>query len=205
MLFLAMLFLFRGSFGVAVSSSALGDGVLMRETEKRPLTVGDWSFEGVPDFAFGDFLADEGALGDAALTFGDFLAGEGVLAFGDLVFGLFTSSNSCGNPNIISHEQKKTERFFLLTPRFPPCFTLTKPIAEARLRSDCLGRATLRLRRGVAPFCRGELGGRRLSNSSGLRWPPNDTRFLIVIGLAEASISLFFAASISERWGKSLR
>ena len=91
-LFRAMLLRFRGSFGVTVSSSATGEGVLMRETEKRPFTVGDWSLDGVSDFAFGDFL------GDAALTFGEaFLAGEGVFAFGDLAFGLFTSSNSCEN------------------------------------------------------------------------------------------------------------
>jgi len=51
---LFMLFLFRGTFGVTASrgswsamapASAAGEGVLMRDTEKRPCTVGVWTPE----------------------------------------------------------------------------------------------------------------------------------------------------------------
>lgn len=40
---------------------------------------------------------------------------------------------------------------------------------------------------GVAPRRRGELGGKRLSNSSGLSCPPKDTRFLLGAGRGRSS------------------
>lgn len=46
--------------------------------------------------------------------------------------------------------------------------TMSKPITEARLSSDCFGFKKHRLLRGVAPLRKGESGGRRLSNNSGL-------------------------------------
>lgn len=65
----------------AVSSS--GDGVLMRDTEKRPCTVGVWH-AGVPTLLIeGDFPF----AGDRLLDFGDFFAGVTALEEGDLVFG----------------------------------------------------------------------------------------------------------------------
>ncbi|TNN74662.1 hypothetical protein EYF80_015209 [Liparis tanakae] len=51
-------------------------------------------------------------------------------------------------------------------------------MADDRLRRDCL--ASEAILRGVAPLHSGELGGRRLSNSSGHRKPPKETRFLFI-------------------------
>lgn len=82
----------------AVSSS--GDGVLARDTEKRPCTVGVWH-AGVPTlltegdlpFAgdrlwdFGDFFAGVTALGEGDLDFGDCFPGVTALEEGDLAFG----------------------------------------------------------------------------------------------------------------------
>lgn len=86
--------------------SSNGDGVLMRDTEKRPCTVGVW-YAGVPTllterdlpFAgdrlldFGDFSAGVTALGEVDLDFGDCFTEvtaleEGDLAFGDVIPGL---------------------------------------------------------------------------------------------------------------------
>lgn len=59
---------------------------------------------------------------------------------------------------------------------------------EARLSRECgfCGNPRLRLP-GVAPRRRGELGGKRLSNSSGLSCPPKDTRFLLGAGMGRSS------------------
>ena len=92
----------------ATASSAFGEGVLMRDTEKRPctlgvwtsgvLTAGDFPFAGVGDFVAGDAALAEGvlgfgdlfaALGEGVLGFGDFLAGDAALGEGDLDFGDF--------------------------------------------------------------------------------------------------------------------
>lgn len=103
-----MLFLFRGILGVAVTagawsatgSCAAGDGVLMRDTEKRPFTVGvctpgagDFALEGDGVLDFGDCLAGVAALGVAAFDFGVLFAGvaalgEGVLDFGEAFAGV---------------------------------------------------------------------------------------------------------------------
>lgn len=65
----------------AVSSS--GDGVLMRDTEKRPCTVGVWH-AGVPTLLIeGDFSFAR----DRLLDFGDFFVGVTALGEGDLSFG----------------------------------------------------------------------------------------------------------------------
>ena len=106
---LFMLFLFRGILGVTVvkgtwsvtASSATGDGVLMRDTENRPCTVGvclvalgvsilfaDAAL-GEGDLDFGDFFAGVSALGEGDLDFGDFFAGVCALGEGDLDFGDF--------------------------------------------------------------------------------------------------------------------
>lgn len=85
----------------AVSSS--GDGVLTRDTEKRPCTVGVWHagvptllIEGDLPFAgdrlffspdFGDFFAGVTALGEGDLDFGDCFPGVTALGEGDLDFG----------------------------------------------------------------------------------------------------------------------
>lgn len=50
-----------------------------------------------------------------------------------------------------------------------PSLTCSSPMTDARLRSDCLGLNRHRLLRGVAPLRRGESGGSRLSNNSGVR------------------------------------
>lgn len=47
--------------------------------------------------------------------------------------------------------------------------TFSKPITEALLRRDSFGLQTDKLFLGAAPLRSGESGGRRLSNSSGLR------------------------------------
>lgn len=72
---LFMLFLFMGILGVTKGSltglaSAVGDGVLMRDTEKRPCSVWVWTpeFKGV----LGDAPPIDLALGEADLDFGDF-------------------------------------------------------------------------------------------------------------------------------------
>lgn len=115
LLLLHLLFLIRANLGVSVSKglslevvSSSGDGVLMRDTEKRPCTVGVWH-AGVPT------LLIEGDLpfaGDRLLDFGDCFARVSVLgeeedlAFGeaflalDGFFGLSTapvSGFSCSN------------------------------------------------------------------------------------------------------------
>lgn len=103
---LFMLFLLRDNLGVTVTegswsataSTATGDGVLMRDTEKRPCTVGVCPLAlGVSTcFLEGDFpLAGDG---EAFLAL-DFL-GDGVLFFAGLcTFGLsgFSCSNSYKN------------------------------------------------------------------------------------------------------------
>lgn len=68
-----------------------------------------------------------------------------------------------------------------------------KPMADARLSRDCLGLARHRLLRGAAPLRKGESGGNFLSNNSGLRRPPKETRFFFIFaaGNSVASSSLF--------------
>lgn len=77
-----------------IASSAMGDGVLTRDTEKRPCTPGVLTGV-VPTVAlgdgvrvFGDFFPGDGVLGDAVLTFVDF--GDADLLFA----GLFTFGSS---------------------------------------------------------------------------------------------------------------
>lgn len=62
-------------------------------------------------------------------------------------------------------------------------------MTDALLRSDTLGLAKHKLLRGVAPLRSGESGGSRLSNSSGLRCPPKETRFLFICGLGKSAAS----------------
>lgn len=97
-----MLFLFRRNLGVTLSKptslvsplSAVGDGVLIRDTEKRPLIVGVCTpgfstlFLGVvfPLLGEGLFKSDEPALGVSAFGDGDLDLGAffpGVSAFGE--------------------------------------------------------------------------------------------------------------------------
>lgn len=58
------------------STSAIGDGVVMCDTEKRPCTLEVWTVGDLP-------LA-----GDGLLDFGDFFAGVAALGEGDLDFGV---------------------------------------------------------------------------------------------------------------------
>lgn len=60
-------------------------------------------------------------------------------------------------------------------------------MTDARLRSDCLGLDRPKLLRGVAPLRKGESGGSRLSNNSGHRKPPKETRFFFVCGVGEVA------------------
>ena len=85
---LFMLFLFRGILGVNVTeSSVTGDGVAMRDTEKRPCTVG---VEGeLPLTEDGDFFAGVAALGEEDLDFGEFFPGDAALGEEDFAFGDF--------------------------------------------------------------------------------------------------------------------
>ena len=104
-----MLFLIRGNLGVTVTKgiwsvtafSAIGDGVLMRDTENRPCTVGVCFMAlgvsilfadaalGVGLLDFGDFFAEVAGLGEGDLDFGDFFAGVSALGDGDFDFGDF--------------------------------------------------------------------------------------------------------------------
>lgn len=74
-------------------------------------------------------------------------------------------------------------------------------MTDARLRRDCLGLITHRLLLGVAPLRSGESGGSRLSNSSGLRLMPKETRFFFVLGSGKSAASSpllrFFEVSVS--------
>ncbi len=99
----------KGTWSV-IASSATGDGVLMRDTEKRPCTVGVWAsgvvgllalgvstlflegdlpLAGDGLFDFGDLFPGVAALGEGVLDFGDFVPGVAALGEGDLDFGDF--------------------------------------------------------------------------------------------------------------------
>lgn len=77
------------------------------------------------------------------------------------------------------------------------------PMTDTLLRSDSFGLERQKLRRGVAPLRNGESGGIRLSNNSGLRLLPKETRFLFIrdLGRSAESSSLlrFFDAAFSKR------
>lgn len=67
--------------------------------------------------------------------------------------------------------------------------TSSKPMTDARLRSDCLGLNRHKLLRGVSPLRNGESGGSRLSNNSGFRWSPKETRFFFNCGFGRSAAS----------------
>lgn len=58
---------------------------------------------------------------------------------------------------------------------------------DTLLRSESFGLDRQKLRRGVAPLRNGELGGIRLSNNSGLRLPPKETRFLFICDMGRSA------------------
>lgn len=117
---LFMLFLLRGILGVTMAkgswsvtaSSAIGDGVLMRDTEKRPCTVGvctpgvialgvstlflegDLPLAGDGLLDSGDFFAGDAALGEGVLDFDDFFAGDAALGVVVLDFGDFFAGDA---------------------------------------------------------------------------------------------------------------
>lgn len=77
------------------------------------------------------------------------------------------------------------------------------PMTDTLLRSDSFGLVRQKLRRGVAPLRNGESGGIRLSNNSGLRLLPKETRFLFICDLGRSAGSSpllrFFDATFSKR------
>lgn len=77
------------------------------------------------------------------------------------------------------------------------------PMTDTLLRSESFGLDRQKLRRGVAPLRNGELGGIRLSNNSGLRLPPKETRFLFICDMGRSAggspLLRFFDATFSKR------
>lgn len=82
------------------------------------------------------------------------------------------------------------------------------PMTDTLLRRECFGFDRQKLRRGVAPLRNGESGGMRLSNNSGLRLFPKETRFFFIwdVGRSAGSSPLlrFFDATFSKRIKKIL-
>lgn len=77
------------------------------------------------------------------------------------------------------------------------------PMTDTLLKSDSFRLERQKLRLGFAPLRNGESGGILLSNNSGLRLLPKETRFLFICdldGSAESSPLLrFFDAALSKR------
>lgn len=135
---------------------------------------------GEGDLGFGDFLAGDAALGEEDLDLGEFFPGEAALGEVDLDFGDFFAE-----VGVLGEALLPLGDFL----RSSLSNSFSKPMTDARLRSDSLGFKRDKLLLGVAPLRNGESGGSRLSNNSGLRKPPKETRFFFIFGAGRSAPS----------------
>lgn len=121
----------------------------------------------------GDFFAGDAALGETDLDLGELFAGDAALGDGDLDLGDFVTEAGVLGEQVLLLADFLGDGVLVFAGLFT--FRLTwsnsfrKPMTDARLRSECLGLRRDKLLRGVAPLRKGESGGNRLSNNSGLR------------------------------------